>query len=88
MIVLGVILAGLIMMAGPVPGLVRAMSTGTLIGKGHGAPRILRSEEPERFSRLLKQRFTALVPGAALFLGGLSWIVLNLLAAATQGSVP
>lgn len=86
MILIGVILAGLVMLVGPLPGLVKAMTSGVIIGKGYGSPRISREEDPARFKRLLGQRFATLVPGAALFFGGLAWLLLNVFAAAMPGA--
>ncbi|HYF35494.1 MAG TPA: hypothetical protein VD994_09415 [Prosthecobacter sp.] len=77
----GVLLAGIVLMAGPLPEVMRALSTGVIVGKGRGAPRIERTAEPERFNNLLRQRLASVAPGAAIAGCALLWLAWNALAA-------
>ena len=61
-------LAGLVMIATVLPGLMKAWSTGVIISKGHGSPRIDRATEPERFRKLVEARRKPLITGVAVFL--------------------
>lgn len=74
---LGALLAGIVLMAGPLLEVVRAMSTGVIVGKGRGAPRIERTAEPERFRNLLRQRLASVTPGAAIAGCALLWLAWN-----------
>ena len=49
-------LAGLAMLASVLPSLLKAWSSGVIVSKAYGAPRIERAVDPERFRRLLATR--------------------------------
>lgn len=88
MILIGVVLAGLFLIVRPLPGLMRGMSTGVLIGKGYAKPRISREEDPERFKALMRQRMTEMAPGFLLLLGAVAWVVMDAIATASQPAFP
>jgi len=83
---IGAFLAGLYFIVRPLPGVLRALRTGVLIGKGYGSPRITREAEPERFKALLRRRVAEMTPGFFLTLGAIGWFVMNLLG--SQGQLP
>lgn len=63
--------------------LLRARGDGVLISKGYGSARIERAADPDRFEKLLRQRFRALFPALILILIGMIflaqfiWFIVN-----------
>ena len=78
---LGAIFAGLFILWTRGLPLLTARRTGVLISKSHGAKRIERDTEPERFANLMRERGRPLVPAAIaifvglLFLAQFAWFV-------------
>lgn len=69
---LSLTLAGLFLVLLQGPGLIKALMTGVLVRKGHGAIRIDRRTEPKRFGELVRQRAATMLPGVLMILAGLA----------------
>jgi len=77
--------AGLILAGGPLIGVINAMSSGVIIRKGHGAVRVERAREPERFAKLLRLRLATMIPGLILIGVFLALLIPGLIGLAREG---
>ncbi len=67
-------LAGLFFIWTVLPSLMRAWSTGVIVSKAYGAPKIERAVDPERFKAMLANRVGTLWTGISIF--GVSFFLL------------
>lgn len=77
--------AGFILAGGPLISVLNAMSSGVIIRKGHGAVRIERATDPERFAKLLRIRMATMIPGLILIGVFVALLVPGIIGLATGG---
>jgi len=79
---IGAIIAGLYMCTTQGFTILRARRTGVIISKSHGAARIERAIDPERFERVIAVRVRGLGPGLLFVAGGIGalfWMTIGLI---------
>lgn len=77
----GGMVAGLVLLGTVLPSLLKAWTTGVIVSKAYGAPRIERAVDPERFRRLLATRvgaFWSAIGILSFSTGLLAWQLFNI----------
>jgi len=74
---IGAVIGGLFLMLRELLPLLQARQSGVIRSKGHGARRIERAVDPDRFEGLCRARLKAAATGGLLAIGGAVWTVMQ-----------